>query len=519
MPKAPASPKDRAVPRHNPLSEEYAPTQPFKEKCRKKRKLSPAEKATNDYVDTKASHRILRIGQDLVEEAEHETKALEPNPAFALESRHPAEEDESKTAGQEFDDEDDGWGDEDEVAVEEVEVDPNDQDVFNRFHPTGDDPSTIWDPATRDKPSEESSGTNLADLILEKIKEHEAATEGQDKHANDGHDDPLVTENPDDEQIQLPPQVVECYIKVGHLMSRYRSGPIPKPFKILPTLPPDQIPILLDITNPSGWTPHAHFAAVKLFISSKPAIAQPYLHDVLLPTVRDSIAEDKNKRLNVHLYDALRKSLYRPAAFFKGLLFPLLEGDDCTLREAHIIGSVLARVSVPVLHSAAALLRLCDIAARQFSAARFDGGGSATNVFIRILLEKKYALPYKVVDSLVFHFVRFKALKSAAKSRANCNDAMEDVEMMDESSGKISGPNLPVVWHRSFLAFAQRYRNDITEDQREALLDVITAVGHKQMGPEIRRELLEGRGRGVPAQETSTGGLDFGGDDTMMSIG
>jgi hypothetical protein len=30
----------------------------------------------------------------------------------------------------------------------------------------------------------------------------------------------------------------------------------------------------------------------------------------------------KTKKLNVHLFDALRKGLYKPAAFIKGILFP-----------------------------------------------------------------------------------------------------------------------------------------------------------------------------------------------------
>lgn len=71
---------------------------------------------------------------------------------------------------------------------------------------------------------------------------------------------------------------------------------------------------------------------------------------------------------------------------------------------------------------------------------------------------------------------------------------------------------LPVIWHQCLLAFAQRYRNDITEDQREALLDLLLVRGHKDIGPEIRRELLEGRGRGVPVEEPG----DMEGDDTML---
>jgi essential nuclear protein 1 len=75
---------------------------------------------------------------------------------------------------------------------------------------------------------------------------------------------------------------------------------------------------------------------------------------------------------------------------------------------------------------------------------------------------------------------------------------------------------LPVIWHQSLLAFAQRYRNEITEDQREALLDLLLTKGHSAIGPEIRRELLEGRGkgRGVVVELER---VPDDGDDTMMS--
>jgi essential nuclear protein 1 len=62
--------------------------------------------------------------------------------------------------------------------------------------------------------------------------------------------------------------------------------------------------------------------------------------------------------------------------------------------------------------------------------------------------------------------------------------------------------------------FAQRYRNEISEEQREALLDLLLVRGHKEIGPEIRRELLAGRGRGeVAVQE---GSVPHDGDDTLM---
>lgn len=85
--------------------------------------------------------------------------------------------------------------------------------------------------------------------------------------------------------------------------------------------------------------------------------------------------------------------------------------------------------------------------------------------------------------------------------------------MMDISDERAAMQHkLPVIWHQCLLAFAQRYRNDITEDQREALLDLLLSHGHHSIGPEVRRELLAGRGRGVPLEQ----GPVVDGDDTML---
>ena len=210
----------------------------------------------------------------------------------------------------------------------------------------------------------------------------------------------------------------------------------------------------------------------------------------------------ETNKLNIHLYKALKKALYKPSAFFKGVVFPMLTADSCTQREAVIVASVVARVSVPVLHSAAALHRLCEIAAEQMSSDPESAG--PCNIFIKTLLEKKYALPFKVIDALVFHFLRFRAAAGA--------DAMDTGSVAGDLGG---AAKLPVIWHQCLLAFAQRYRNDITEDQREALLDLLLTRGHKSISGEVRRELLEGRGRGVMIEPQPVG---IDGDDTMMAI-
>ncbi|KAH9827467.1 rRNA processing protein Bystin [Teratosphaeria destructans] len=480
--------------RHNPLSEEYSPSEPLKQKAGKKRK-STHEDTQDAYVDSKASRRILDLGQDLADEDEAERKARQPSApsnAFTFESRFPRDvvsDDEEGAGAQlgEYDDEE-AWGSEEEV--EEVEVDPADLEAFNKFNPSFD-PATLLQPHKDEEPEAQGPGTNLADLILEKIAAHEAQegsnADGAPIHVQGGGD-------PSD-AIELPAKVVEVYTQVGILLSRYKSGKLPKPFKIIPTLP--QWDTLLSITRPDSWTPNAVYEATKLFTSSRPALAQSFCSDILLPRVREDILE--TKKLNVHLYKALKKSLYKPAAFFRGLLFPLVASGQCTLREAAIVSSVISRVSIPVLHSATALYRLCEIAAEQMMQDVESAG--ACNIFIRTLLEKKYALPYRVVDALVFHFLRFRATQQDG-----------DIDMSGASKKGMLNEKLPVLWHQCLLAFAQRYKNEITEDQREALLDLLLVRGHKQIGPEVRRELLEGRGRGVLAEPVEANG----GDDTMV---
>ncbi|RYO98713.1 hypothetical protein DL763_001974 [Monosporascus cannonballus] len=490
MPKATTPTSMRAERRHNPLEEDYLATGLLRNKAPKRKSRAGDEDSEGDnggrYIDSKASKQILKIGRELAEEND----VAPPRPptgsnAFGFDSRFGAEEDDAEGGM-----EDEVWGDEDEV-VEEVEVEPEDLETFNKFLPTDEDPllTNGWPGQAPAPQQEQGGGTNLADLILAKIAARES---GQDQVEN---------MQAVDDDYELPPKVVEVYTKIGLILSRYKSGKLPKPFKILPTIPHWED--IIELTKPNQWTPNACYEATRIFVSSKPAVVRRFMEMILLDRVREDIHE--SKKLNVHLFNALKKALYKPAAWFKGFLFPLVE-SGCTLREAHIISAVLARVSIPVLHSGAALKGLCDIAALEASAG--SEGGGATNIFIKTLLEKKYALPYQVLDSLVFHFLRFRSVDPAS---------VREGDTMDMSGERAATQaKLPVIWHQTLLAFAQRYRNEITEDQREALLDLLLTHGHHKIGPEIRRELLAGRGRGV-ALEPQGPALD--GDDTMLVDG
>lgn len=66
------------------------------------------------------------------------------------------------------------------------------------------------------------------------------------------------------------------------------------------------------------------YQATRLFASNlADPMAQRFYNLVLLPRIRDDI--DEFKRLNFHLYQALRKAIFKPAAFFKGIVLPLCE--------------------------------------------------------------------------------------------------------------------------------------------------------------------------------------------------
>lgn len=76
------------------------------------------------------------------------------------------------------------------------------------------------------------------------------------------------------------------------------------------------------LTDPDKWSAAAMYQAVRIFVSNlKEAMAQRFFNLVLLPRVRDDISF--YKRLNYHLYQALYKAMFKPAAFFKGVLLPL----------------------------------------------------------------------------------------------------------------------------------------------------------------------------------------------------
>ena len=129
----------------------------------------------------------------------------------------------------------------------------------------------------------------------------------------------------------------------------------------------------------SGWV-------VVLLMALSAAVGQAFgrfSYGVLLPAVRNNLME--YKKMNFHYYEALKKAMFKPAAFMKGILLPLAQ-ESCTLREAHLVASVMAKISVPVLHASAVLIRFCEM----------PSWVGTNAIFMAALINKKYSLPYSV---------------------------------------------------------------------------------------------------------------------------
>jgi len=132
----------------------------------------------------------------------------------------------------------------------------------------------------------------LADIILDKIhaKAEDGAASGLQGQAADG-DEPLVT--------TISPKVQEVYSEIGRLLKTYTAGKLPKAFKILPAL--SNWEEVMYLTRPDEWTPHATYAATRIFASNLNAkLSQRFFNLVLLEKCRDDILSNKN--LNYHYY-------------------------------------------------------------------------------------------------------------------------------------------------------------------------------------------------------------------------
>ncbi|KAG5057201.1 hypothetical protein AAZX31_05G077300 [Glycine max] len=389
-------------------------------KTKKRSKAPKRHQQEEQFIAPKLSSKIMK--QALIQQKEEEKEeAPENNAANLFEEVPDVEED----GGDDIDDFAGFSETQSQFAEYDEEINEEDERLMEAF--------ALKEPGQQ---------KTLADLIVQRIKEKDASVASENR--------PVP---------KLDNSIIDIYKGVGTHLSRYTIGKIPKAFKHIPSM--QLWEEVLYITEPENWSPNALYQATRIFASNFGAKkAERFYKLVLLPRVREDIR--KNKRLHFALYQTLKKALYKPAAFFKGILFSLCESRTCTLREAVIIGSIIEKVSIPPLHSSVALLKL--------SGMEYCG---TTSYFIKLLLEKKYALPYRVVDAVVAHFTRF----------------LNETRIM------------PVIWHQSLLAFVQRYKNELQKEDKDRLRNLLEKQKHKLVTPEISRELDHSRNRGEKEED------------------
>lgn len=245
----------------------------------------------------------------------------------------------------------------------------------------------------------------------------------------------------------LTPRQVEVCKAHADFMKKYKSGKLPLFIKRLPYF--EFWEECLKLLQPEEWSAASVYAVTRVFASNlNSALAQRFYCLFLLPRIRDDIRE--YKRLNFHLMEALKKSMFKIHAFFKGIILPLCQAEDCTVKEAHVVSSVLRDSNIA---SSVAGVAIETIAAMSYQGPRF--------IVLRTLLDKKYALAYSVVDSVHASFLR---------------TASEDAE-------------LTTLWHQCLLTFVQRHKEDFTAQQKEQLHVLVNKHRHHEITQEIHREL------------------------------
>ncbi|MFO0515248.1 MAG: hypothetical protein ACK5YA_00175, partial [bacterium] len=208
-------------------------------------------------------------------------------------------------------------------------------------------------------------------------------------------------------------------------------------------------------TNPLSWTPHSMYEAVCMFSSNlNSTLVEGFYRDFFVPHIRLNIK--KFGKLNIYLYKALKKSIFKPAGFFKGIIFPMAE--NLTAKEANIIGSILKKCSIPIAHSASAIMKLLELNG-------FDRISNGHFLFVKLLLSKKYALPTPVKNGVVNYIAKLS------------------------EKYNFKNKQYPVIFHQLLLIFVQTYKFDFNDEERKVLLNMCSNIKHHMITPLVIREI------------------------------
>jgi len=136
-----------------------------------------------------------------------------------------------------------------DVMDQEAQISASDMALLDKFAKSAPKAAkSSSEPASKAS----GQGTTLADLIMSKM-----AT-GNFEDGIDTGDDKMASD--------LDPKIVAAYKKLGIVLKTYRSGKLPKAFKVIPQTANWED--LLFLTSPEKWSRHATYEATKIFASN-----------------------------------------------------------------------------------------------------------------------------------------------------------------------------------------------------------------------------------------------------------
>ncbi|TGZ59900.1 hypothetical protein CRM22_008826 [Opisthorchis felineus] len=248
---------------------------------------------------------------------------------------------------------------------------------------------------------------------------------------------------------ELPEELLKHVRLLIDVLKHYRSGPLPKTVKMLPHLPGWEG--LLEILKPLEWTIHAYPRVVKVFASKGREPALHFYENYLLPKVKQDIEE--NRRLSVHMFEALIASMFRAEEFVSGVFLPWIQ-SDMSKTEGVILAHLIKKATLKSRFAAVALALTLE---EDFSIPR--------SLVIEALLSKRYNMPEAALSRVIQYFLSFDK---------DCTAYYTDENRM------------PVTWFRTLLLFLESYRHCVLPDDRTSLIKLCRRHEHPQITAEIR---------------------------------
>ncbi|KER27161.1 hypothetical protein T265_13857, partial [Opisthorchis viverrini] len=176
-----------------------------------------------------------------------------------------------------------------------------------------------------------------------------------------------------------------------------------------------------------------------------------FYENYLLPKVKQDIEE--NRRLSVHMFEALIASMFRAEEFVSGVFLPWIQ-SDMSKTEGVILAHLIKKATLKSRFAAVALALTLE---EDFSIPR--------SLVIEALLSKRYNMPEAALSRVIQYFLSFDKDCTAYYSDEN---------------------RMPVTWFRTLLLFLEFYRHCVRPDDRTSLIKLCRRHEHPQVTAEIR---------------------------------